>query len=63
VDSALGVRRACVLADGPPRGELSLSGPRPVLGCAEGALELLEVQPPGGRWMAGEDYLRGRRVA
>jgi len=63
VDAALGVRRARVLADGPPRGELSLAGPRPVLGCAEGALELLEVQPPGGRWMAGEDYLRGRRVA
>jgi methionyl-tRNA formyltransferase len=63
IDSALGVRRARVLAGGPSRGELSLAGPCPVLGCAEGALELLEVQPPGGRWMAGADYLRGRRVA
>ncbi len=56
----LGVRRARVLADGgPPQGVLSLAGPRPLLGCAEGALELLEVQPPGRRAMAGEDYLRG----
>ncbi|HJS94558.1 MAG TPA: methionyl-tRNA formyltransferase [Solirubrobacteraceae bacterium] len=57
----LGVRSAAVLDSGPPAGELSLDGPRPVLGCAEGALELLVVQPPGGRPMNGEDYLRGRR--
>jgi methionyl-tRNA formyltransferase len=50
-----------VLPDGPPAGVLSLDGPRPVLGCAEGALELLIVQPPGGRPMPGEDYLRGLR--
>jgi methionyl-tRNA formyltransferase len=57
----LGVSAARVLPDGPPPGELSLDGPRPVLGCAEGALELLVVQPPGRRPMSGEDYLRGRR--
>jgi methionyl-tRNA formyltransferase len=57
----LGVSRARVVADGPAPGELSLAGPRPVLGCAEGALELLEVKPAGGRWMTGEDYLRGAR--
>jgi methionyl-tRNA formyltransferase len=57
----LGVRSAAVLEGGPPEGELSLDGPRPVLGCAEGALELLEVQPAGRRPMSGEDYLRGRR--
>lgn len=58
----LGVREARVLsAGGPPRGELSLDGSRPVLGCAEGALELLTVQPSGRRAMSGEDYLRGRR--
>jgi methionyl-tRNA formyltransferase len=57
----LGVRSASVLESGPPAGELSLDGCRPVLGCAEGALELLEVQPAGRRPMSGEDYLRGRR--
>jgi methionyl-tRNA formyltransferase len=57
----LGVRAARVLPDGPPEGELLLEGPRPVLGCAEGALELLIVQPPGGRQMSGQDYLLGRR--
>lgn len=29
--------------------------------CAEGALELLEVQPPGGTPMRATDWLRGRR--
>jgi methionyl-tRNA formyltransferase len=57
----LGVRSARVLKGGPPPGELLLAGPRPVFGCAEGALELLVVQPPGRRAMSGEDYLRGRR--
>ena len=57
----LGVSAARVLASGgPPAAEVSLDGPRPVLGCADGALELLVVQPPGRRAMSGEDYLRGR---
>ncbi|HEY4824200.1 MAG TPA: methionyl-tRNA formyltransferase [Solirubrobacteraceae bacterium] len=46
---------------GPPPGELSLSGPLPILGCADGSLELVVVQPAGRRAMAGADYLRGRR--
>jgi methionyl-tRNA formyltransferase len=57
----LGVQAARVLDSGPPAGELSLAGPRPVLGCAQGALELVSVQPAGRRAMSGEDYLRGRR--
>jgi methionyl-tRNA formyltransferase len=57
----LGVRRARAVDAGPPSGVLSLSGPRPVLGCAEGALELLELQPAGRRAMPAEDYLRGLR--
>ena len=58
----LRVLEAAVLPEGgPPAGELSLDGPRPVLGCAVGALELLVVQPPGGRPMSSEDYLRGHR--
>jgi methionyl-tRNA formyltransferase len=57
----LGVREAAVIGVGPPAGTLSIDGERPVLGCAEGALELVVVQPPGRRAMAGEDYLRGLR--
>jgi methionyl-tRNA formyltransferase len=58
----LGVHAARVLGDDRlAPGELSLDGPRPVLGCADGALELVTVQPPGRRAMSGEDYLRGRR--
>ena len=45
----------------PPQGTVSFDASVPVLGTADGALELIEVQPPGGRWMSGEDYLRGRR--
>jgi methionyl-tRNA formyltransferase len=58
----LGAVAARVLpGDGPPQGALSFEGPRPVLGCADGSLELLIVQPPGRRPMSGEDYLRGHR--
>jgi methionyl-tRNA formyltransferase len=57
----LGVGEARVVADGPPPGALALNGRRPVLGCAQGALELLAVHPPGRRPMSGEDYLRGIR--
>jgi methionyl-tRNA formyltransferase len=57
----LGVREARVVSDGPAPGSLSLEGPRPVLGCADGALELVVVHPPGRRRMSGEDYLRGLR--
>ncbi len=56
----LGVRRVRVIAGGPPNGVLALDGPVPILGCLDGSLELLEVQPPGRRAMSGEDYLRGR---
>jgi methionyl-tRNA formyltransferase len=62
--SRLGVRAARVLADdetGPPEGVISFDGPVPVLGCAVGALELVEVHPAGGRPMSGADYLRGHR--
>jgi len=63
--SRLGVRAARVQSDDggrPPQGVISLDAPVPVLGCAEGALELVEVQPPGGRPMSGADYLRGHRT-
>jgi methionyl-tRNA formyltransferase len=58
----LGVRQARVLPSADvAQGSLSLGGARPVLGCAQGALELAVVQPPGRRPMSGEDFLRGRR--
>lgn len=52
----LGVRRARVETD---TGAEAGAG-RLLLPTAEGALELLEVQPPGGRPMDAGDYLRGR---
>jgi methionyl-tRNA formyltransferase len=57
----LGVRAACVVAGvaSPPRGALAAAGERLLLGCADGALELTIVQPPGGRPMDGAAYLRG----
>jgi methionyl-tRNA formyltransferase len=40
-------------------GEVSVVEGRLLIGCAEGALELLRLKPPGGRAMAAADYLRG----
>ena len=55
----LGVRSARAQPTGPPPGRISLDGPRPLLGCGEGGLELLVVKPAGRREMSGEDWLRG----
>jgi methionyl-tRNA formyltransferase len=60
----LGVLAAELVADAggenaPGAGELSARDGRLLLGCSPGALELTEVQPPGGRAMAAADYLRG----
>ncbi len=57
----LGVREVRVRDQGPAPGMLSLDSGRPVWGCAQGALELLTVHPPGRRPMRGEDYVRGLR--
>jgi methionyl-tRNA formyltransferase len=35
---------------------------RMFIGCAQGALEVLELQPPGKRRMAAGDWLRGLRM-
>jgi methionyl-tRNA formyltransferase len=64
--SPLGVREVLALPcgdGGPPPGAVSFDGSVPLLGCADGALELLVVQPPGRRAMSGEEFLRGRRGA
>jgi methionyl-tRNA formyltransferase len=60
--SSLGVREATLASD-VDRGESGLSlserDGRLLLRCSVGALELLSVQPPGGRAMDARAYLRG----
>jgi len=56
----LGVRAARVRdAAGLAPGEPAVRDSRLLLGTGEGALELIEVQPPGKRPMPAADYLRG----
>jgi methionyl-tRNA formyltransferase len=56
----LGVRRAAAApGGGVGAGELSVQDGRLLYGCADGALELLDVQPAGGRAMDAAAYLRG----
>jgi methionyl-tRNA formyltransferase len=57
----LGVLQARVTDAAAGVGELSVADGRLVLGCGEGAMEVLRVQPPGGRPMSAADYLRGHR--
>jgi methionyl-tRNA formyltransferase len=52
-----------VLAGGPPLGVLERDGGAVVLGCGAQALELHELQAPGGRRMSAADWLRGLRGA
>jgi methionyl-tRNA formyltransferase len=59
----LGVQRARVVADEVPMGELTAVEGRLLYGTSDRALELLEVQPPGGRAMDASAYLRGRGSA
>jgi len=44
----------------PAGGRVRSESERLYLDCAGGALELLEIQPPGGRRMAASEWLRGR---
>ncbi len=55
----LGVHRACVAAQRTTAGTLTAVEGRLLYGACDGALELLEVQPPGGRPMDAAAYLRG----
>lgn len=56
----LGVRRAVVAGDdAPPPGRLASRDGRLLYGARGGALELLEVQPAGGRAMDAGAWLRG----
>ena len=58
----LGVSSAAAEADGPEPGELQARNGELRLGCAAGALRLEVVQPPGGRPMPADAYLRGHQV-
>jgi methionyl-tRNA formyltransferase len=58
----LGVRRASLApgVEGIEPGSLVVEGSRLLYGAAQGALELLEVHPPGKRPMDADAWLRGR---
>ena len=43
-------------------GELQAANGRVLIGCAEGALELIEVRPPGKRTMNIAEFLRGHEL-
>jgi methionyl-tRNA formyltransferase len=60
--SLLRVLAAAALDRGPPQGVFAAADGRLALGCSEGALELLALQPAGGRPMQAADYLRGHGV-
>jgi methionyl-tRNA formyltransferase len=55
----LGVHRARVAAERGPAGTLTAAEGRLLYGACDRTLELLEVQPPGGRPMDAAAYLRG----
>jgi methionyl-tRNA formyltransferase len=59
--SLLGVQRGALSSDEMPVGAgVIVHEGRLLLACAPGTLELLVVQPPGGRAMDASAYLRGR---
>ena len=58
----LGVRRAAIAPLSAAPGQLVEEDGRLLWGCAGGALELLVVQPAGGRPMDAADFLRGHRA-
>ena len=61
-DSRLGVRRARSVDVNVKQGEMKAEWGALLLGCCRGALRLEVVQPPGGKPMAADAYLRGHPV-
>lgn len=64
----LGVQQARIVQDSPPfdgaaRTGIFASAGRLLLGCSEGVLELLRVQPAGKRTMEAAAFLRGRELS
>jgi methionyl-tRNA formyltransferase len=58
-EERLGVRRARAVEERIETGRLETRFDALLLGCAEGALQLEKVQPPGGKPMPVDAYLRG----
>jgi methionyl-tRNA formyltransferase len=58
----LGVRRARAVDVGVRPGEVKAEWGALLLGCGQGALRLEVVQPPGGKPMAADAYLRGHSL-
>jgi methionyl-tRNA formyltransferase len=58
----LGVRRARAVDVGVKAGEIKAEWGALLLGCGRGALRLELVQPPGGKPMAADAYLRGHSL-
>jgi methionyl-tRNA formyltransferase len=61
-ESRLGVGRARAVDVSVKQGELKSEWGALLLGCGRGALRLEVVQPPGGKPMAADAYLRGHPV-
>ncbi len=61
-DSRLGVKRARAVDVNVKQGEMKAEWGALLLGCGRGALRLEVVQPPGGKPMAADAYLRGHPV-
>jgi methionyl-tRNA formyltransferase len=59
----LGVHRVALARLPPPGRGVHASEGRLLLGCEDGALELLVVQPPGGRAMDADAFLRGHGLS
>jgi methionyl-tRNA formyltransferase len=55
------IGRAIETIDAASQGELQLSAGRVVLGLADEAIEVITIQPPGGRPLAAVDWMNGRR--
>jgi methionyl-tRNA formyltransferase len=58
----LGVLAARVAERAAPAGELRAEDGRLLYGVADGALELLEVRPPGGKAMEAAAFMRGHSL-
>jgi len=61
-EDRLGVRKARAVDVGVKQGEMKAEWGALLLGCCRGALRLEVVQPPGGKPMSADAYLRGHPV-